>query len=112
MFLSKFIRKKTEAKPKPAENTHPKNLQSKRRVSANRIGQLGEYKINIQLEQFPKDWQQLDDLLIENQKSKSGYSQIDHIVITPYGLFVIETKNYAGRIIGKKRDKKWTVNGK
>ena len=112
MFLSKFLRKKTETKPKSVENILPKNTQGKKRVSPYRIGQLGEYKINIQLDQFPKDWKHLDDLLIENPKSKSGYSQIDHVVITPYGLFVVETKNYANRIIGKKRDRKWTVNGK
>lgn len=111
-FYQNFLEKKTETKPKSVENVPPKNTEGKKCVSPSRIGQLGEYKINIQLDQFPKDWKHLDDLLIENLKSKSGYSQIDHVVITPYGLFVIEIKNYAGRIIGKKQDKKWTVNGK
>ena len=35
-------------------------------------------------------------------------SQIDHIVINPRGVFVIETKNYSGRIYGRGFDKQWT----
>lgn len=79
---------------------------------ANRIGELGEYKIDIQLDQFPKNYKHISDLLIENSKSTTGYSQIDHLMITPYGIFVIETKNYEGTIYGGKERKTWLVNGK
>lgn len=37
-----------------------------------------------------------------------GTSQIDHIVLTPYGIFVIETKNMKGWIFGDKNSSKWT----
>ena len=37
-----------------------------------------------------------------------GTTQIDHIVISTKGIFVIETKNYSGWIFGKENDKKWT----
>jgi hypothetical protein len=77
-----------------------------------RKGELGEYKINIQLDQLPKNCKYLSDLLVLNSKSRSGYSQIDHLVISPYGLFVIETKNYSGEIKGKRDDKDWFVNNK
>nr|WP_319923560.1 nuclease-related domain-containing protein [Acinetobacter wanghuae] len=33
---------------------------------------------------------------------------MDHIVMSPYGLFVIETKNYKGWIFGSERQKQWT----
>lgn len=79
---------------------------------ANRKGELGEYKINIQLDQLPKEYKYISDVLVENLKAKSGYSQIDHIAITPYGIFVIETKNYQGTIYGGKTRKTWSVNGK
>lgn len=85
---------------------------NKNKVSAERIGELGEYKINIQLDQFPSNYKHLSDLMLENKKARSGYSQIDHLLLTPYGIFVIETKNYAGRIYGSKEDKQWTVNKK
>ncbi|MFT4416044.1 nuclease-related domain-containing protein [Fredinandcohnia humi] len=75
------------------------------KIKPTRIGELGEYKINIQLDQFPKEWKHLSDLLIINRQSITGFSQIDHVVITNYGLFVIETKNYSGKIIGKKDNK-------
>ncbi|MFD2043084.1 nuclease-related domain-containing protein [Ornithinibacillus salinisoli] len=79
---------------------------------ANRKGEIGEYKIDIQLSQLPKDYKYLNDLMIENPKSISGYSQIDHLVITPYGIYVIETKNYQGTIYGSKNRKNWLINGK
>ena len=79
---------------------------------ANRKGELGEYKINIQLDQFPKNYKYHSDLLIKNKKSSTGYSQIDHVIITPYGIFVIETKNYQGTIYGGKDQKTWLINGK
>jgi hypothetical protein len=79
---------------------------------AQRKGELGEYKIDIQLAQLPKEYKHLSDLLVKNPKSKSGYSQIDHVVLTPYGIFVIETKNYQGTIYGGKERKTWSVNGK
>ncbi|WP_335429218.1 nuclease-related domain-containing protein [Bacillus sp. JJ1609] len=53
----------------------------------------------------------LSDLLIRNPKAKSGYSQVDHVVLTPYGIFVIETKNYQGTIYGGEDRKTWSVNG-
>ena len=34
--------------------------------------------------------------------------QIDHIVINPYGIWVIETKNIKGLIYGTEQDEKWT----
>lgn len=77
----------------------------KAKVAADRIGELGEYKINIQLDQLPKNYLYLSDLLIKNSKAQSGYSQIDHIVFTPYAIFVIETKNYKGTIYGDRKRK-------
>lgn len=79
---------------------------------ANRKGELGEYKINIQLDQFPKNYKHISDLMIKNTYSSTGYSQIDHLMITPHGIFVIETKNYQGTIYGGKNRKTWLVNGK
>ena len=59
-----------------------------------------------------KDSRYLSDLMVKNPRAKSGYSQIDHVVLSPYGIFVIETKNYQGTIYGGKNRKTWLVNGK
>ncbi|MFC4403806.1 nuclease-related domain-containing protein [Gracilibacillus xinjiangensis] len=77
-----------------------------------RKGEIGEYKINIQLDQLPSEYRHLEDVMVINSKAKTGYSQIDHVVISPYGIFVIETKNYQGTIYGGKDRKIWSVNGK
>nr|WP_258394594.1 nuclease-related domain-containing protein [Paenibacillus sp. MDMC362] len=67
---------------------------------------MGEHKINIQLDQLPKGCRYVNDLMVTNSKSRTGYSQIDHVVITPQGLFVIETKNYMGEVKGTRVDGK------
>ncbi|WP_049894743.1 nuclease-related domain-containing protein [Paenibacillus antibioticophila] len=81
-------------------------------VESTRIGELGEHKINIQLDQLPRECKSLSDLLIPNNKSRTGFSQIDHVVISPYCLFVIETKNYNGEIKGKRTDQQWSVSNR
>ncbi len=34
--------------------------------------------------------------------------QIDHIAITEYGVFVVETKEFSGKIYGKEKSNEWT----
>lgn len=41
-------------------------------------------------------------------KTPDGTTQIDHILISPYGIFVIETKDFKGWIFGDAHQKKWT----
>lgn len=41
-------------------------------------------------------------------KTSTGTVQIDHIVVSNYGIFVIETKNYSGVIFGKEDEEYWT----
>ncbi|MFN0222641.1 nuclease-related domain-containing protein [Paenibacillus sp. KR2-11] len=101
---------KKSSSQKPQTNKKPRPKKPK--VEAARIGELGEHKINIQLDQLPKNCKYLSDIMLPNKKARSGYSQIDHVIISPYGLFVIETKNYAGEIKGGRSDKKWTVSNR
>lgn len=37
----------------------------------------------------------------------SRTTQIDHVVVSNYGIFVIETKNYQGWILGNEHDEYW-----
>ncbi|MEH7442643.1 nuclease-related domain-containing protein [Bacillus sp. JJ1122] len=110
LFLN-FLKKKKNEEPKQASTTSSKLKRTNEQV-ATRKGEIGEFKIDIQLDQLPKDCRYLSDLLVKNPKAKSGYSQIDHVVLTSYGIFVIETKNYQGTIYGAKDRKTWLVNGK
>lgn len=47
----------------------------------------------------------INDLLIQ---AGSKTAQIDHVVVSNYGIFVIETKNYKGWILGNEYDDYWT----
>ncbi len=37
-----------------------------------------------------------------------GTTQVDHIVVSDFGIFVIETKNMTGWIFGNEKQRKWT----
>jgi hypothetical protein len=39
---------------------------------------------------------------------QDGTTQIDHILLSTKGIFVIETKNYSGWIFGDENSKQWT----
>lgn len=68
-------------------------------------GYMGEYWVKQELKKLPEqDYTILNDIMIENEK---GTHQIDHIIISKYGIFVIEMKNYYGLIIGDEFNKKW-----
>lgn len=41
--------------------------------------------------------------------SNTVTTQIDHVVVSEYGIFVIESKDYRGWIFGHKHRKNWTV---
>lgn len=69
-------------------------------------GFMGEFWVKLRLKTLPKDkYVVLNDIMIY---SSSTTHQIDHLVISDYGIFVIETKMYSGFITGNEYDQKWT----
>jgi len=40
--------------------------------------------------------------------TNNGTTQIDHILISEYGIFIVETKNLQGWIFGSEKNAKWT----
>lgn len=40
--------------------------------------------------------------------SRNGTTQIDHVIVSPFGIFVVETKNYQGWIFGSADQAQWT----
>ena len=70
-------------------------------------GRIGEGKVKYYLQKLdPEKYIVLHDCLIPSQNGKT--TQIDHIVISKAGIFVIETKNYKGWIYGNEMSKQWT----
>ena len=71
-------------------------------------GVIGEKKLSSLLMFLDKDvYYTYNDLYIETSR---GTSQIDHVVVSQFGIFVIETKNYKGNIYGSFKSDKWTQN--
>lgn len=52
-----------------------------------------------------KSWYLFNNVTL---KTENGTTQIDHILISKYGVFVIETKHYKGWLFGDVNSKKWT----
>lgn len=77
-----------------------------RRGKAERSGRRGEKMVAKELSRLKKkDFIVINDLLLPNANGKT--SQIDHVVISTRGIFVIETKNHAGRISGAEQAQYW-----
>jgi restriction system protein len=69
-------------------------------------GVLGEFQVNLILKRLPLD----EYHLIKNVTlpTESGTTQIDHIVVSKFGVFIVETKNMKGWIFGSANQKQWT----
>ena len=69
------------------------------------VGWFGEYWTKKALNKLSKDnYKIINNLFI----SVNGIThQIDHVIISQYGIFSIETKQYNGYITGNKYDKNW-----
>lgn len=71
-------------------------------------GKVGEKVVSVKLGRLPKDrYIVMDDLTIP---TANGSTQIDHLIVSVYGIFVIETKNYKGWIYGDEYGEYWTQN--
>lgn len=68
-------------------------------------GKEGENRVHNILLQLPDDYVILDNIVLRTDR---GTTQIDHVVVSKYGVFAIETKNYRGEIYGDDTRKEWT----
>ena len=70
-------------------------------------GKAGEFSVNAAAKLFldKDEYRLFKDVTIP---AKGGTTQIDHIVVSKFGVFVIETKNMKGWIFGSPRQKTWT----
>ena len=73
--------------------------------SAKQKGKRGEMRVSAILSQLSDEYTILNDLVFRTEK---GTTQIDHLVVSKYGIFTIETKNYRGEIYGDDNRKEWT----
>lgn len=77
-----------------------------RKGRASRIGKRGERIVARELAGLRrKDYIVINDLLVPSANGRT--SQIDHVVVSTRGIFIIETKSHAGRISGGENAQYW-----
>ena len=78
------------------------------RYGARIKGALGEWALHrVLLKELPASYQHYRNLVIPAEKG--DFTEVDHLVLSPFGIFVIEVKNYRGWIFGGEKQPKWTL---
>ncbi|ACV27163.1 nuclease-related domain-containing protein [Kangiella koreensis] len=69
-------------------------------------GKVGERRVkSVSSRLDPNQYTIFHDVTLP---TTNGTTQIDHIIISRQGIFVIETKNYSGWIFGSEKSRFWT----
>ena len=70
-------------------------------------GWIGEKTttVGLRLRLDAETYRQIDNVIVP---SRNGTTQIDHVLVSVYGIFVIETKNMKGWIFGSAENDTWT----
>ena len=93
----KILPKNKDKKP------HPSKIKA-HEAEGERLVRSRLHRLNLEA----KYAEEIHNLIIVDEKGNSH--QIDHILIRPNGVFVIETKNWVGLICGKEDDEYWNVH--
>ncbi|WP_372972627.1 nuclease-related domain-containing protein [Marinobacter sp.] len=75
--------------------------------SARFKGWVGEAVVNLSA-RFLLDHKTYHLIRNVTLPTEDGTTQIDHLIVSPYGVFVVETKNMKGWIYGEERQRYWT----
>lgn len=80
----------------------------KGKIRAKWKGAIGEFAVHHRaLKRLGEDYRIYQDLYLPRPDG-NGTTQIDHVVVSIFGIFVIETKNYDGWIFGSEQSRYWT----
>lgn len=76
--------------------------------SPDEIGRKGERRVSKRAMRYlnPEVYQLLNDVTVPTRAGRTA--QIDHIILSVYGIFVVETKTYSGWIFGLASWRQWT----
>jgi hypothetical protein len=77
-------------------------------VRKNRQHRLaGDPKIvQDQLKRLGADYIVLSDVVVS---AELGMNDVSHVVVSPYGVFVLTIKTEAGKVFGRERDREWLI---
>ena len=78
------------------------------RYGARIKGAFGEWALHrVLVSELPASYQHYRNLVIPAEKG--DFTEVDHLVLSPFGIFVIEVKNYRGWIFGGEKQPQWTL---
>lgn len=66
----------------------------------------GEIHVHTLLSHLGDEYKILDNVVLLSDSGNT--TQIDHVVVSKFGVFVIETKDYSGKIYGSEKSQYWT----
>lgn len=69
-------------------------------------GYRGEFLTYIKLEKF-KDGKILCNVYLPKSKNEEETTEVDVIFLHKTGIYVLESKNYSGKVYGKEKSKEW-----
>lgn len=79
--------------------------------SSDHDGRGGEERVARRLAKLsPEDYKTVNDIMLPTVDGAT--TQVDHVVVSRYGIFVIETKDYSGWIFGGENQRVWTQSFK
>jgi len=70
-------------------------------------GFAAEKGVGVILHTLPRRYHVFSNVML---RTSNGTTQIDNVIISRKGIFVIETKSYTGTILGSYKDENWTKN--
>ena len=68
------------------------------------FGKQGESEVSKIISALPEAYRIYNDVML---KGSTSTVQIDHVIVSVFGIFVIETKNYKGEIFGNEKERMW-----
>jgi hypothetical protein len=82
--------------------------ENKREHKSVKAGLKGEVTVTqVLARELSNDTYILNDVTV---KRGMHSAQIDHVVVSPKGIFLIETKNWRGKLSGDEKDRQWIQN--
>jgi len=80
------------------------------RQSKIEIGQYNERLVSNELSKLdPRYYRVLNNIMLPSSDGNTSFAQIDHIILSIYGIFCLETKGYSGSIFGDNNENDWTI---
>lgn len=89
----------------PLRATNQDNETSSYMRTIEEQGALGERLVAEALKSLPPSYHAVNDLVLRMRNGST--TQIDHLVVSPFGVFVIEAKKYQGTLVAAKDNRTW-----